>query len=84
MLKAIAKSKGKDESEFLPKVEMTGKGDNKKPVQKKVGPRGAKYFRTKGKNGWGQWRWYKSESDFTSESNYEYNQLKNYLFEHLK
>ena len=84
LLKAAAKAKGKDESEFLPKVEMAGKGDNKKPVQKKVGPRGAKYFRTKGKNGWGQWRWYKSESDFTSESNYEYNQLKNYLFEHLK
>jgi hypothetical protein len=84
LLKAIAKAKGKDESAFIPKIEMAGKGDNKKPVQKKVGPRGAKYFRTKGKNGWGQWRWYKSESDLTSESNYEYNQLKNYLYEQLE
>lgn len=85
ILKAVAKAKGKDESEFLPKVEMVGDGDNKKPVQKKVGPRGAKYFRTKGDNGWGEWRWYKSESDITVESNnVTYSQLQQYLLEQLK
>ena len=85
ILKAIAKAKGKDESEFLPKVEMVGDGDNKKPVQKKVGPRGAKYFRTKGENGWGEWRWYKNESDITVES-FNFNgrrDLRSYVFEYL-
>jgi DNA repair exonuclease SbcCD ATPase subunit len=83
-LKAIAKAKGKNEDDFLPKTEMIGDGDDKKPVQKKVGPRGAKYFRTKGDNGWGDWRWYKNESDITVESNTLYNNLKNYLIESLE
>lgn len=84
-LKAIAKAKGKGEEDFLPKTEMIGDGDNKKPVQKKVGPRGAKYFRTKGENGWGEWRWYKNESDITVESynTNTYRELRSYLFEYL-
>jgi hypothetical protein len=84
-LKAIAKAKGKGEEDFLPKTEMIGDGDNKKPVQKKVGPRGAKYFRTKGKDGWGDWRWYKNESDITVESynTNTYRELRSYLFEYL-
>lgn len=52
LLKSIAKSKGKDENEFITK---TDKDENGNPRQHKTGPRGGKYYRVKTDNQWGPW-----------------------------
>lgn len=52
LLKSIAKSKGKDENEFITK---TDKDENGNSRQHKTGPRGGKYYRVKTDNHWGPW-----------------------------
>jgi hypothetical protein len=77
ILKAVAKAKGKNENDLIPKIETK---EGKKPIQKKVGPRGAKYYRRKDDSGWTGWVWYKTDSDIT-ESNYE--SLKKFIIDSL-
>lgn len=79
ILKAVAKSKGKNEDDLIPKIETR---EGKKPIQKKVGPRGAKYYRRKDDSGWTGWVWYKTDSDI-SESNSNYESLKKFIIDSL-
>ena len=51
-LKDAAKKAGKDESEYLMKTDTDKDG---KQRQHKTGPRGGKYYRVKGDDGWGDW-----------------------------
>ena len=51
-LKKAAKDNGEDESKYLMKTDTDKDGN---PRQKKTGPRGGKYYRVKGKDGWGPW-----------------------------
>jgi hypothetical protein len=51
-LKDAAKKAGKDESEYLMKTDTDKDG---KQRQRKTGPRGGKYYRVKGDDGWGDW-----------------------------
>ena len=51
-LKKAAKDNGKDESEYVVKIDKDEKGN---PRQRKTGPRGGKYYRVKGDDGWGPW-----------------------------
>jgi hypothetical protein len=53
LLKSICKAKDLNSDEIVPKV-VTGKDG--KTYQKKVGPRGGKYYRSKGDNGWSDWQ----------------------------
>lgn len=72
LLKSIAKAKGKDENEFVPKVDT---GKNGTIYQHKVGPLGGKYKRPKKKDGsWGEW---------TSES-LKNTSLMGFLYERLE
>lgn len=77
ILKAVAKAKDKNENDLIPKIETK---EGKKPIQKKVGPRGAKYYRRKDDSGWTGWVWYKTDSDI-KESNYE--SLKKFITDSL-
>ena len=72
LLKSIAKAKGKDESEYITKNETSKDG---KPIQKRVGPRGGHYYRTKGDDGWGTWQ------SGTGPNESKYSSLSSYLLE---
>ena len=79
ILKAVAKAKGKNENDLIPKIETR---EGEKPIQKKVGPRGAKYYRRKDDSGWTGWVWYKTDSDI-NESNSNYESLKKFIIDSL-
>lgn len=51
-LKKAAKDNNASEEEYLVK---TDKDKDGKPRQRKTGPRGGKYYRVKGNDGWGPW-----------------------------
>lgn len=78
LLKSIAKDKGKDESDYLPKNEKTKDG---KVIQKKVGPMGGKYYRSKGKNGWSNWQNYQTPDQLPESK--QYNNLSKYLIDKI-
>ena len=59
LLKSISKAKGKDENELIPQIDKDKDG---KAIQKKTGPRGGKYYRTKSDTGWGEWTNYTKSS----------------------
>lgn len=59
-LKQIAKSRDKDEDEFIIKTDKDDKGN---PRQHQVGPRGGKKYRVKTDKGWGEWM-YESLKDY--------------------
>ena len=74
LLKSIAKAKGKGEEDYIPKTET---GKDGKPLQKKVGPQGGKYYRTKGDKGWGSWQNYQTPSQLPESV--QYSELSNHL-----
>ena len=78
LLKSIAKAKGKDESDYLPKNEKTKDG---KVIQKKVGPMGGKYYRSKGEKGWSNWQNYQTPDQLPESK--QYNSLSNYLIDKI-
>lgn len=78
LLKSIAKAKGKDEGDYLPKNEKTKTG---KTIQKKVGPKGGKYYRSKGENGWSDWQNYQTPEQLPESK--QYTQLSNYLIDKI-
>ena len=78
LLKSIAKAKGKDEDDYLPKNEKTKDG---KVIQKKVGPKGGKYYRSKGENGWSDWQNYQTPDQLPESK--QYTNLSNYLIDKI-
>ena len=64
-LKKAAKDNGKDENEYIIKIDNDKDG---KPRQHKTGPRGGRYYRVKGDDGWGPWNWNNAVNEFNNLS----------------